>query len=456
MSDYDLVVIGAGPGGYTAAIRASQLGMKTAIVEKGAIGGTCLNRGCIPTKVLIEQAEIFKTIKKSSGYGIFADFSNFDYSAVLAKTFAAIEKLVVGIEFLLKTNGVEVVKGKVEKIDAGGVYLENQKIHCKNILIATGSEPASVNGFEIDGEQVINSDTALFLSSLPTSVAIVGAGAIGVEFAYIFSSFGCEVYLIEMAQEILPGIERDVSKEVAKSFKRDKIRVYTESQAQIIQKSDKSVRLKIVAANREQNVEVEKVLIAVGRKPVINFELPKEIKIDNKRFFIEVDKGYKTAVESIYAIGDIVNTPLLAHVASREGEVAVENMAGLVGENIDFSSIPYAVYSQPQVAGFGHSSVLEPNENIGSQIMFFKAVGKAVAVEKTNGLLKLYYNKKTRFIEGAHLCGHNASEIIHELIVAKESKMTIEKLAQTVHAHPSFSEIIVEVAKEICYGKQKI
>jgi dihydrolipoamide dehydrogenase len=447
---YDLGVIGAGPGGYVAAIRASQLGLKAVVIEKDKAGGVCLNIGCIPSKAIIHQAEVFNSINSLKELGVTADISGFNYGTVFKKSRQASERLSKGVEFLLKKNKIDLVKGEAmlkasEIIQvAGGSDLE-----CKNIIIATGSQPREIRGFAFDEKQVLSSTGMLMLEELPSRLLVLGAGAIGMEFAHVMNRFGVEVTVVEMLDRVLPLEDAEISSELGKTFTKRGVKVLTGTKAEGFTKTKKG--LKVAYSGKESGeIEVDKILVAVGRKPNSEGLGLEKLGIKIEKGFIEVGDYYETSARSVYAIGDVINTPLLAHVASKEGEIAVEKMAGQNPEKkIDSSTIPGAVYTEPQVASFGltEDAAVKANVPFKKAIFPYRGVGKAVAVEEPEGFVKLIYDPGTSEILGAHIIGGQATELIHELLLAKKTELLPEDVATMIHAHPTLSEGVMEAAR---------
>ena len=451
--NYDLIVIGAGPGGYVAAIRANQLGLKTAVIEKEAPGGVCLNWGCIPSKSLISQAQKYSYIGDLKKMGIKFDLSEFNYANVYKKSRIAAMKLSKGVEFLLKKNEIELIKGTAKIIAPNKVTVNNDKIYsAKFILVATGSCPKVIKGFEFDEKDILSSTGALSLEQLPKSILILGAGAIGVEFAYILSSFGVEVHLVEMMDQILPAEDTETAEVVAKSFKRKKIRMYASTFAERYEKSDNGYTVFLKQGESESSVEVEKILVAVGRTPNSENLGLEKLGIETEKGFIRVGDYYQTGIPSIYAVGDVINTPLLAHVASKEGEIAVEYMAGRQPEpKVDPMLIPGATYCEPQVASFGltEKKAIELGISFGKYVFPYRGAGKSVAVEESDGIVKILYKTDTKEILGAHIAGKDATELIHEILLAKKAKLLPEDIATMIHAHPTLAEAVMEAARGV-------
>jgi len=452
--NYDVVVIGAGPGGYVAGIRAAQLGLKVAVVEKDKPGGVCLNMGCIPSKALIHQADIFRTAQDFEQMGVKVDSSSFDYSAVFKKSRKAAQTLSRGVEFLLKKNKVELVKGEGVIRSPHEIAVNGEKtLTGKNIIIATGSRPRDIPGFKYDEKKVLSSDGALMLEKLPASIIILGGGFIGVEFAHILNSFGVEVTVVELLERILPIEDEESSQVLTRSFKKRKIKMYTSTKAVAMNETPQGVQLELEKGDGEkQSIEAEKLLVVVGRAPNTEGIGLENVDIKTERGFIPVSDYYRTKIPSIYAIGDVVDTPQLAHVASREGEIAVEHIAGKNPEpKIDLFAIPSAVYCEPQVASFGYKEYqLRENKIDYKKAVFpYRASGKAVAVENYEGMVKILYNPETYEILGAHIAGLNATELIHELLLAKSSELLPGDIVRMVHAHPTLSEAVMEAARMV-------
>lgn len=449
--NYDLVVLGAGPGGYVAAIRAAQLGMSVCVIEKDKPGGVCLNWGCIPSKNLLHQAELYSSLDELKKIGVTSDTSGLDYEKVWKNSRNASSRLVKGVQFLLKKNNVEVVEGEGKITGEKEITVGDKKITGKNILIATGSSPKEIPGFSFDEETVLSSTGALDLKEVPKRTVILGAGAIGVEFAHILNAFGSEITLVEMMDQILPNSDADVAEELAKSFKKRGINIMTGTKAAGMEKSGKGAKVTLENSDGSTVVEADKVLLVVGRGPNSDGIGLEAIGIQPEKGFIPVGDYYETSVSGVYAIGDVVNSPLLAHVASKEGEIAVEHMAGHDGEaKIDPNEIPMCVYTEPQVANFGitEAQAKEQGLNYAVASFPFRGVGKAVAVGKMDGMVKVIYDKEIHEILGAHIVGPEATELIHEILLAKKMELLPENVAGMIHAHPTLSESIMETMKE--------
>jgi dihydrolipoamide dehydrogenase len=450
--DNDLVVLGAGPGGYVAAIRGSQLGMKVVVIEADKVGGVCLNVGCIPSKSLIHNASIFSHITDLERMGARVDLKGFDYGKVQEASRKAADKLSRGVQYLLKKNNVKVVKGRGRLKSAHEVTVDSgETIVGKNILMATGSRPAEIPGFSIDEKKIISSTGALMLKELPESMLILGGGAIGVEFAYIMNAFGVQVFLVEMLDQLLPLEDHETVDVLAKIFRKRGIDVRTATKAVSVEK--KGDKLNVLLEDRQKkqdSIEVEAALEAVGRVPNTEDIGLDRVGIETERGFIPVGDYYRTEVDSVYAVGDVVDSPLLAHVASKEGEIAVEHMAGRSPPSrIDPLSIPAAVYSEPQLASFGYTEAAAKEAGLTFRVSIFpyRGSGKSVAIEQPDGMVKILADSETGEILGAHIVGAEATELIHELLLVRSSELLAEDIAQMIHAHPTLSEAVMECMK---------
>ena len=455
-NQYDVVIIGAGPGGYVAAVRAAQLGLKTAVVEKEAPGGVCLNWGCIPSKNLIHQAEMFESLADMESVGVGVDRASLDYGKVQAKSRQVVKTLTSGVASLLKKNKVDYVKGAATITSSREVTVDGKKtLTTKNILVATGSRPMAVPGFEFDEDRVLSSTGILAMTELPKSIVILGAGAIGCEFAYVMNSFGVKVTLVEAMDHILPTEDTEACELLEKIFNREGISVLTKTRATGLSKTGKQVTVSLEGHKGKATAQkADKVLVVFGRVPNTDTLRLKEagVKLDQKGY-VETGDYLQTSVPGIYAIGDITRTPALAHVASKEGEIAVEHMAGHSPseKRVDPNTVPSAIYCEPQVAGFG----LREEEAKQAGIKFKKSVfnypgaGKTIAVGKPDGFVKVLADAETDEILGAHVIGHNATELIHELLLAKHSELLPEDIASMIHAHPTISEALMETMRGI-------
>jgi len=450
--DYDVVIIGGGPAGYVAAIRASQLGLKSAVIEKDKPGGVCLNVGCIPSKSLIHQAVQFENLNEMEELGIVIDRSNFDYKKVVSKSRKAAETLCQGVNFLLRKNKVNLIKAAGTITGKNEVSLSNgMRITSKNIIIATGSSPREIPGFSFDEKYVLSSTGLLLQETLPGKLLIIGGGAIGIEFAYVTKSFGSEVTVVEVMDRILPFEDEEISSALEKTFKKKGIEIMTGTKAVSMEINDNKVSV-VLEDNKgvRKTTVVDQILVAVGRIPNSSGIGLEKVGIEVEKGFIKVGDYYQTAVPNIYAVGDVINTPLLAHVASKEGEIAVEHMAGLnPPKRIDPMAVPSAVYCEPQVASFGYSEWRAKQEDVDYEkaIFPYRGAGKSVAIEQPEGLVKVLFDSKTKEILGAHIIGADATELIHEILLAKTAELLTEDIAYMIHAHPTLSESVMEVMR---------
>jgi dihydrolipoamide dehydrogenase len=452
--DYDVLIIGSGPGGYVAGIRASQLGLKAAVIERDKVGGVCLNIGCIPSKALIHQAELFRSLPALREMGIAVDTTSLDYKRVFDKSRKAADALSKGVQFLLKKNKVELITGDAALTGKNEATLKDgKKITGKNIIIATGSRPRIIPGFEFDEKQVLSSTGALMLQKLPKKAIILGAGAIGVEFSHIWNSFGVEVHLVEMLDRILPLEDAEAVQVLARSFQKRGIQMSTGTKAVSMKKGSAGVSVELEnTAGARTTAEADLILVVVGR--TCNTD-----GIGLEKMGIAVDKGYipvgdynQSKVPGIYAIGDVVSTPLLAHVAFKEGEMAVEHIAGKSpAPRLDPLSIPGATYCEPQVASFGlpEWKAVEKGIAFAKASFPYRGAGKSVAIEQTEGFVKVIYDPRTKEILGAHVVGAEATELIHELLLARTAELLPEDIAGMIHAHPTLSEAVMESMRAV-------
>ncbi len=467
MEKFNLTVIGSGPGGYVAAIRAAQLGMKVAIIERDKPGGVCLNWGCIPSKAILKCAEIYEKFKAADDYGIKCSGLSFDYFKVIEKSRKASSILTKGVEFLFKKNKITLFSGVGKLISKNKVGVIGSKdeieIDTEKVLIGTGSVPRIFPGIEADGDLVMTSDEAIMSTDFPESIVIIGGGYIGAEFAYVYNSFGSKVTIVEMEKHLLPGADREVAQELEKIFEKSGMTILTGTKFKSLKKSKKTVEviLEDAQGKEEKKITASKLLVAIGRKAVANTAPSslsfygksnglglEELGIElNEQGFIKTNGSYMTTCSDVYAIGDIIGPPLLAHKASEEGVVAVEIMAGLKSK-VHYDNIPACVYCQPEIASVGitEEQVKERGNKYNVGKFPFRAVGKAVGTGDTDGFVKILSDAKTGEILGAHIIGHGATELIAELAVAKTLESTPLEIAITSHAHPTLSEGVMEAA----------
>ena len=453
---YDIAVLGGGPGGYVAAIRAAQLGFKTTVIDKEKLGGICLNWGCIPTKSLLKNVEIYDTVKNhGKDFGITAKELTFDFNRIIKRSREISDRISNNVEILVKKNKIDRIRGfgKFESTNKLGISDEKGKkidtIEAKNIIIATGARPKSVPSIQVDNEMIITSTEAMILPTQPKELIVVGAGAIGIEFAYFYSVLGTNVTVIEMMDNILPIEDKEVSKELEKSFKKRGVKILTKAAVTKAEVKGNKVNVTVFVNGKEQLLSADKVLSAVGvTGNVEGFGLEK-IGVELFKDQIMVNKEtYETNVPGIFAIGDVIGPPWLAHVASHEGIHCVETIKGMKNKPIDYNNIPGCTFCQPQVASVGYTE--EKAKELGYEVKIgkfpFMASGKAFAVGEREGFVKLIFDAKYDELLGGHIIGSEATELIAELVMAREMEATGESIIKTVHAHPTLSESIMEAA----------
>ncbi len=450
--NYDLIVIGSGPGGYVAAIRASQLGMKVAVVEKESLGGVCLNWGCIPTKALLKSAQVFNYMKHAADYGIKLEKSpEPDFDAMIKRSRDVASGMSAGVTYLFKKNKIEVLSGfgkvkpgkKVEVTDAEG---KKQECTANHIIIATGARSRELPNLKQDGKKVIGYRQAMTLEAKPESMVVVGSGAIGSEFAYFYNSIGTQVTLVEFMPNIIPLEDEEVSKQLARSFKKAGINIMTDSTVESVDASGKKCRVTIKTKKGQEVVEADVVLSAVGITTNLEGIGLEEVGIRHEKGKIEVDSFYRTNVEGYYAIGDVVSGPALAHLASHEAITCVEQIAGKEVHPIDYGNVPACTYTNPEVASVGmtEKQAKEAGYKIKVGKFPFSASGKASAAGNKEGFVKVIFDAKYGEWLGAHMIGDNVTEMIAEVVAARKLETTGEEIIKTIHPHPTMSEAIME------------
>ena len=452
---YDVTVIGAGPGGYVAAIRAAQEGKSVAIIERDALGGVCLNWGCIPTKALLKSAEHYTFLAQAADWGFEVGEIGVDWGKVIARSRKTAKKLSGGIGFLMKKNNITVHKGtarylSANRIEVTGAEGEAIEIQTTNSIIATGARPGTIPGVEIDNERVITSREAMVLPERPDSLTIIGAGAIGVEFAYFYAAFGCKVTLVEYLDAVLPSSDRDISAALEKSFKGQGIDIHTGTRVLSVEQDGDSVTTSFEKDGEAGSVSTDVVLVAVGVKGNTEGLGLEEIGVELENGFVQVDGHCETAASGVYAIGDVNGPPALAHVASYEGIHALRHMAREGIAPIDYSVVPSCVYCQPQVAsmGLGEAEAEERELDFDCGKFPFSASGKAVASGETEGFVKILSCKESGEILGAHIIGAEATELITELVLGKSAELGVRDIHLAMHAHPTLSEAVMEAAAD--------
>jgi dihydrolipoamide dehydrogenase len=456
---YKIAIIGSGPGGYVAALRAGQLGAETVLIEKEALGGTCLNWGCIPTKAFVRSAEVFSDIQNAKDFGIKVEKAELDFPAVVKRKDKIVKRLVRGIDHLLGKNDVDRIEGKASFVDQKHLKIEAEsgtvEIEAENIIIATGSQAAvlPIPGAELEG--ILDSREALDLEDLPDSMVIVGGGVIGMEFAFIFNNFGVDVTVIEFLDQLVSGVDTDIASELNRAARRRRISVKTSAEVKEIKKTDGSYQVIYQEKDKEKTVSAAKVLMAVGRKPYTE-----GLKLDNagvevldKRKAVLVNKKMKTNVDGIYAVGDVTDKILLAHVASHQGVIAVENIMGM-DRKMNYQAVPGAIFSSPEIGTVGLSEAEAEAEGIDYAVgtFPFAASGKVMAMGEREGKVKIITEKESDKIIGAALIGIEASDLIAELTLAVNLGLTAEDLRETIHAHPTTAEVIHEAALDLADG----
>ena len=451
---YDLIVIGSGPGGYVAAIRAAQLGMKVAVVEKENLGGICLNWGCIPTKSLLKSAQAFEYAVHAADYGVSIKGEvKPDFKAMVKRSRDVADGMSKGIQYLFKKNKVETITGfgklagksKVEVSDEKG---KKTTYEAKNIILATGARSRELPNLPQDGEKIIGYRKALTLEKQPESMVVVGSGAIGSEFAYFYHTIGTKVTLVEFMPTLVPNEDEEVAKQLARNFKKSKMEVMVESSVESVDTSGDKCKVTIKTKKGEQVVEADVVLSAVGITPNTEGIGLEELGIKTENGRVVVNEYYQTNLDGVYAIGDIVAGPALAHVASAEGIVCVEKIAGLNPEAVDYGNIPGCTYTSPEVSSVGltEAKAKEAGYEIKVGKFPYSASGKASAAGQKDGFVKLIFDAKYGELLGAHMIGGNVTEMIAELVVAKRLEITGHELIKTIHPHPTMSEAVMEAA----------
>ena len=455
MSEYDVVILGAAPGGYVAAIRASQLGLKTVIIDKEWLGGVCLNIGCIPSKSLLKNADVAYTLRNGAKeFGFSFDNLKLDYSVAVKRSRQVSNRLTKGVGFLMKKNNVDVIMGTGKLtgkniVTVTGEDGSTQEISAKNIIVATGAHSTSIPGVTLDGEKILSYKEAILQTKQPESVVIIGAGAIGVEFATIWNGYGTEVTIVEMLPRLVPLEDEEIGVELEKAFKKAGIKSLTGHRVEKIETTDKGVKVTVSEGENQKIVEAEQALVAIGFKPnsadlgldAVGVEL-------DKRGFVQIDDLMATNVPGIWAIGDVTGKLLLAHVASTQGIICAENIAGVDTITLDYRMMPRATYCHPQVASFGLTEEQAKEEGYEVKVgrFPFQANGKSLGLGESGGFVKIVTDVKYGEILGAHMIGPEVSELLPELTLAQSMELTAEEISRNVHAHPTLSEVIMEAA----------
>ncbi len=455
--ELDTLVVGAGPGGYVAAIRAAQTGQKVTIVDKGALGGVCLNVGCIPSKALIEAGTRYSQAKNSEEMGIITKEVSVDFEKVQEWKAGIVNKLTSGVESLLKGNKVDIVKGEAYFVDRNTVRImddkSSQTYTFKNCIIATGSTPIEIPSFKFS-DRILDSTGALALKEIPKKLVVIGGGYIGTELGAAYSDFGTEVTILEGASEILSGFEKDMTAVLKRNLKKKNVQIITNAMAKSSEETDTGVKVTYEAKGKEETIETDYVLVTVGRYPNTREIGLEEVGIElDERGLVKIDKQCRTNIDNIYAIGDIVAGPPLAHKASYEGKIAAEAIAGEKSE-IDYNGIPAVMFAAPEIASVGYTEAeaKEAGFDVKASKFPFAANGRALSLANTDGFVRLVTRKEDGLILGGQVVGANASDIISEIGLAVETGMTAEDLALTIHAHPTLGEVTMEAA-EVATGR---
>ncbi len=451
MPGFDLAVLGSGPGGYVAAIRAAQLGMRVAIVEQDRLGGVCLNWGCIPSKAILHAAELYEAVKRGVPGLVFEKLS-VDYGAVIGASRKAADRLVRGVGSLMKKNRIEVVHGRGRLAPGRSIVVSGEKgeqvIDATNVLVATGSTERVFAGIAIDGERAVTSRQALEAKRLPASVVIIGGGAVGLEFAYTYATYGSQVTVVELTDQLLPGMDAEVARALASAFQKRGVTLKTSTAYKGMEVNGAGVCVTVEGEKGEEELRAEQVFFAVGRAALVQGIGLEEQGIALERGFIRVGPDYKTSAEGIWAIGDVIGPPLLAHAASEEGVIAVEIMAGQAKAPLDPKHVPVCIYCQPQVASVGLSEAQARAAGFDVRVgkFNFAANGKSIATGHTEGFAKLVSDARYGEVLGCQVIGSGATELVAEVTLAMNLESTTRELAETSHAHPTLSEAIMEAA----------
>ena len=451
----DLAVLGGGPGGYVASIRASKMGLKTAVIERDYLGGVCLNCGCIPTKILYHVAFTLNEIKKAKDFGIDVSAPKLDFKKTMARKDQIIEMQRNALQSHFKKNNIELIKGSGRIVTSGKIAVRTSdgkeiEVEAKNIIIATGSSAANVRPFDLSEKGVVDNAGILSIDKIPESLLIIGGGVIGSEFANIFSSFGTKVTIVELLPRILSTEDEEVSKVIYNVFRKKGIDIFTDTIVEKVEKSDDDF---ICTASGGNKITADKVLISVGRRPnSSDIGIEKAgVEVDQKGY-IKVDSHLRTNVRGIYAVGDVIGGLQLAHVASEEGKIAAENIAGK-NKEMDYSVVPWAVFTSPEIGtvGINEAQAGKKNIKVCTGIFQFSSSGKAYISGETEGFIKVVTDSETGEILGAQMVGPRATDLVHEIAVAMKGEILVDDLVSTIHAHPTFSESVLEAAED-CFG----
>ena len=450
MAEYDVVVIGAGPGGYVAAIRAAQLGMKTAVVERDELGGTCLNWGCIPSKALIRNAEVVNLFNRAESWGVEVGSVNADFGVAVDRSRQVVKRMTLGVGYLLKKNNIDLIKGQAVIQSPTEIAVEGaeENLTAKTIILATGARPRSIPSLPIDGTLVMTSREALETKAMPKSAIFVGGGPIGCELAYVYNAYSVDVTIVEVLPHLLPNDDEEIGAEVERSFEKQGIKTMTGAMLTAMSQEGDQAVVTIKTEDGEQQLTTDRIIVAIGVQGNTEELGLEEVGVATERGFITVNERMQTSVPSIYAVGDITGKLLLAHVASAQGIDVVERLAGLTPPELDYSLMPKAVYCQPQVASFGITE--KEAEASGIEVKVgkfpFRANGKALGMGDYDGFAKIVMEVGTEKILGAQMVGPEVTDLLGELSMNRMLEGTVRELGMMVHAHPSLSEVVKEAA----------
>ena len=447
--EYDILIIGAGSAGYVCAIRASQLGAKVCVIEKEKLGGTCLNHGCIPTKTLLHVAEHYQFLLHSEEIGLTAENISFDLNKILDRKNKVINQLVKGIEGLFRKHKITFISGKANIIDKNTVECNGEEISCKNLVIATGSEPLNIPSFNIDGENVLTSTEALELTEIPQSIIIVGGGVIGCEFATYFANMGSQVSVLEMMPQLLPTEDNAIARYLGSIFKRRKIKIHLKEKIDVIKKDENGVTAHLASG---KSITADKALISIGRKLISSGFGLENIGVELKgNGAIKIDKRMRTNIEGVYAIGDVTGEMMLAHVASTQGMIVAEEIMKKFHREINYDTVPSCIFTKPEIGRIGLTEEQVKEQGIDYKVgkVSFRAIGKALAINEVEGFAKIIADANTDKILGVHIVGAHATDLIHEAVIALENGITATQLSHAIHAHPTLAEIMLETAEAV-------
>ena len=455
MSEYDVIVIGAGPAGYVCAIRAAQLGLKTAVVEKEYLGGVCLNVGCIPSKSLLKNADVAHILReRGKEFGFSFENLTLDYSVAVKRSRQVSNRLTKGVEFLMKKNAIDVHKGTARVIARDTVQVsdssgDTSELKTKNIVVATGARASVPRGWQVDGQKVVTYLEAILQEKLPKSVVVIGSGAVGVEFSTVWSAYGCEVTLVEMLPRLVPLEDEEISAELEKAFKKRGVKVLTSHRVEGIETTDTGVKVKVTSPAGELVLEAEQTLVAIGFSANGRGLGLEEIGVKvSERGTVDVDERLASNVPGVWAIGDVTGKLMLAHVGSAQGIICAENIAGVETVTLNYEMMPRATYCQPQIASFGLSEAQAKERGYEVKVgrFPFQANGKALGLGESTGWVKLITDAQYGEILGAHMIGPEVTELLPELTIAQMMELTPAEIARNVHAHPTLSETLMEAA----------